>query len=231
MEEKEVLLYRAALELGAASATSIAKKADIQRTHFYDLADKLLSKGLLRQIAKGKQHVYEAADPSTLIEFQRERLEKLQDALPELKALFNTAGKKPKVFFYEGYAGIDLINEDMLQYKGEIIGFTTPRFASARSKHTGESFIKKRVMLGLRSRVIGEQSPEVEQFQKRDNEELRETRILSKEVFHSEIEIVLYGNRMAIVDYRSLFGLIIEGSDIVSAMKMIFELVWSRWNR
>src|SRR3989338_5528891 len=173
--DKEAAIYTAALELGEAGAAAIATKAGIQRTHFYDISEKLVGVGLLRRILKGKGHAYSPIEPEALFEMQKEKLRRLQEVLPEFKAIYNAAGNKPKISFYEGQSGIDHINEDTLRYKGEIIGFTTPRFATSRTKSTGPSFIKKRVALGKRSRVIGEDAPEIRELQKRDTEELRET--------------------------------------------------------
>ena len=52
--EKESALYIAGLELGTSTASAIAKRAGIQRTHFYDLSLKLINAGLLRRVSKGK---------------------------------------------------------------------------------------------------------------------------------------------------------------------------------
>lgn len=231
LNKKEAGLYVAALELGIASATPIAKKAGIQRTHFYDIAEKLIALGLMKQSARGKQKLFSAIDPEELFQKQKEKIKMLETALPELKALYNTAGQKPRVFYFEGRDGIDRINEDSLRHKGEIVGFTTPRFLAGHTRSTGKEFIRKRVALGRRSRVVGEDSPEIRELQAHDKEELRETRILSPSVLHSEIEIVMYGNKIAFVDYKEEWGLIIEGTEIASVLKMIFEIVWSRWER
>ncbi|MBI2047780.1 MAG: hypothetical protein HYT27_01440 [Parcubacteria group bacterium] len=229
LQEKESRIYVAALELGATSATDIARKAGVQRTHFYDIVEKLLAMGLMRQTAKGKHKLFSAANPEELLEVQKEKLKKLETVLPELKALYKTVGEKPRVFYFEGQTGIDQINDDSLRYKGEMVGFTTPRFVVGHTRSTGKEFIKKRVALGKHSRVIGENSPEIHELQSRDKSELRETRILSPDVFRSDIEIVIYGNKVAFVDYKEEWGLIIEGIQIVSVLKMIFEIVWSKW--
>lgn len=231
LEDKESAIYMAALELGTASAAAIAKKAGIQRTHFYDLSEKLLARGFLQKITAGKRNTFSAVDPSLLVEMEEERLKKLKEVLPEFKALYNTTGQKPRIMYFEGANGVDQINEDTLRYKGEMIGFTTPRFVMSHTRSTGATFIKKRVAIGKHSRVIGEDSPEVRDLQKRDKQELRETRILAPSVFSSAVEIILYGNRLAIVDYKHQWGFIIEGAEIVQAMKMIFEIVWGRWER
>lgn len=231
LTEKEVSVYVAALELGTTTAASIAKKAGIQRTHFYDISESLINAGFLQRVSKENKRLYSAADPETLIEIEEKKIEKLKQTLPEFKALYNTSGKKPRLTYYEGRSGIEQINEDTLRYKGEAVAFTTPRFVSFPSRSTGKTYIDQRIALGNRVRVIGEDAPEIHGLQERDKKELRETRVLSKDVFRSEIEIGIYGNKVFIIDYKEQFGFIIEDTEIARVMKMIFEIVWGRWEK
>ena len=127
---KETAVYMAALEFGVASASAIAKKAGIQRTNFYDLCPRLLGTGLLSRVSKGKKHFFMAIEPDALVEMQERKLSRLKKILPELNALHNTSGQKPKIFYYDGEDGLNLIYEDTLKYKGEILVFSTPRFFS-----------------------------------------------------------------------------------------------------
>ena len=225
LNKKEAKIYLASLELGVSGATDIAQKAGIQRTHFYDLTENLLNLGLLKQLNKGKKHFFYAVSPERLFKLQKERLAKLVRALPEFKALFNAQEKKPKIFYYTGKEGINHINNDTLQYKGEIVGFTTPRFVSAYKK-SGQ-YIAKRVSIGNKVRVIGEMSQEIMELKNKDKNELRETRILPKTIFTSDIEIGVYAHKIFIVDYKQEFGFIIESTTIASTIKMIFEIIWN----
>jgi len=226
LDEKESAVYSAALETGIATAQQIAKRARIQRTYFYDLSEKLLALGLLKQISRGKKRYFEAAEPEKLIEIQEEKLQELKNSLPQFKALQNTKGQKPKVYFFEGRSGIDQVNEDTLKYKGEILGFTTPRFVSVYEEKLSREYITKRKSLGVKVRAIGEVSREILKLQKRDKEELRETRMLPKDLYSSEVEIGMYGNKIFFANYKNQFGLIVEDSDISNTLKKIFELVW-----
>lgn len=229
LREKESAIYVAALELGTSTASAVAKRAGIQRTHFYDLSLKLINAGFLKRVSKGKKHLFTATEPDALVEMQENNLRRLRQMLPELKAIHNTSGQKPKIFYYEGEDGINLIYEDTLNYKGEILAFTTPQFFSEHIKNTGSEYIKKRIALGNNARVIGENAPAIREQQKRDTEELRETKILSPEIYSSEVDIGIYGNKIYVIDYKEQFGFILEGSEIASVMKMIFEIVWSKW--
>lgn len=226
LDEKESAIYLAALETGIATAREIAQKAGVQRTYFYDLSEKLLKTGLLQQISKGKKRYFQAAEPEKILEMQEERLKELRNALPELKALQNTKGQKPKVYFFEGRSGIDQVNEDTLKYKGDMVAFTTPRFVSADEEKLSREYIAKRKSLGIRVRVIGEVSLEMAKIKSRDKEELRETKMLPKDIFSSEVEIGMYGNKLYFTNYKDQFGLIIEDSEISKTLKNIFEIIW-----
>ena len=231
LTEKESSVYVAALELGTTTAAAIAKKAGIQRTHFYDISENLITAGFLQRVSKENKQLYTATDPETLIEIEEKKIEKLKQTLPEFKALYNTSGRKPRVTYYEGRSGIEQINDDTLRYKGDVTAFTTPRFVSFQSKSTGKAYIEQRIAMGNRVRVIGEDAPEIRDLQERDAKELRQTRILSSDVFHSEIEIGIYGSKVFIIDYKEQFGFIIEDTEIARVMKMIFEIVWGRWEK
>lgn len=231
LTDKESSVYVAALELGTTSAAAIAKKAGIQRTHFYDISESLINAGFLQRVSKDSKRLYSAADPEMLVEIEEKKIEKLKQMLPEFRALYNTSGKKPKVTYYEGRSGIEQINEDTLRYKGEAVAFTTPRFVSFPGGSTGKAYIERRVAMGNHVRVIGEDAPEIRGLQEKDAQELRKTRILSKNVFRSEIEIGIYGNKVFIIDYKEQFGFIIEDTEIARVIKMIFEIVWGRWEK
>lgn len=226
LNAKEARLYLAALELGPSAARMIAKKAGVQRTHFYDLSDRLIQLGFLKQSKRGKRRLFAAAEPDTLLEYQERRLRELKKTLPQLRSLFNTGGQRPAVSYYEGREGIDQINNDTLRYHGEMVGFTTPRFLTADQQRLSREYIRKRVALGNRVRILGELCPEILELKKRDKTEFRETRILPRELYSSEVEVAIYGNKVYVADYREEFGLIIEGSEIANTLKRIFEIVW-----
>ena len=227
IERKEAEVYIASLELGTASAAQIADKAGVFRTYFYEIADKLISEGLLKQIKKGKKHYFTATSPQELIKLQEYKLEELRNALPQLEAIHNIKDEKPKVYYFEGRKGIDEINNDTLRYKGELLGFTTPKFLTADKNKLGNDYIARRVATGKKARVIGEMCQEILDRKKNDKKELREIKLLPANLFHSEIELGIYANKVYIANYAAEFGMIIEDKNTADAMKQIFELVWN----
>lgn len=227
LNKKEATIYLATLELGEASAIDITKKAVIQRTYFYDLSRRLIALGLLRQVKKGKKRFFSALEPDRLLDLEEKKLRDLKKALPQLKSLFNTKGQKSKIFYYDGLEGIRQIINESLSFNGEVLFFETPHIVALDQQKLLKEYIKKRVALGIKARVIGEVSPEIINMKTRDKNEMRETRILPKEIFNSDVEIAIYGNRIYIVDFKDKFGFIVEDSNIAHVLKKLFEIVWN----
>ncbi len=223
LDKRQWRLYRAALELGMASAKDIAKKAGIQRTYFYDLSKKLLDMGLLKREVHGKRQVFVPLEPGALVAIQRERLEKIEQALPELRALYNTAGSKPKVLFYEGEDGIKAIFEEMVRARSGIDLFYSPKFLDWK---WGNEILKKRIGRQIRLRAIAEASAQTMYIKKKDPDELREMRLLPRELYQSNIQICIYGNKVAIIDFAQ-YGLVLEDSNVAQTLSMVFNIVWS----
>ncbi len=226
LTEREGTVYLAMLELGNATASAIATKTGIQRTYVYDLIEKLLQLGFVRELKEERKGTFVAVEPDRLVEVQKERLHRLERALPEFKALQNSQAQKPRVLYFAGREGIKHIHEETRRYHGEIVAFSTPYFYTMEERKRSKEYIKQRLAQHIPIRIIGEVSQEMIDAQQRDRQELRETRILPKEWYSSNVDIVLYAANVAVIDYRKQFGFIIEGSEFADVMKMIFELVW-----
>lgn len=226
LKEKEIDIYLSAMELGTGSAQEIAKRAGIKRTYFYDVSQQLIKRNLLFQTYRAKKKYYSAANPEKLFENEKNKIQKLEKAIPYLKSIYNTSGIKPKIRFYDGIEGLKEIDDNTLKHKGEILVFSTPKFIDRSVEKITRDYIKKRVEARVPVRVIIPVSNEALEMQKRDKEELRETRMIPQTLFSSDVRIGIYGNEIFIVNHKEKFGLIIESGDIAKPLKMIFELIW-----
>jgi sugar-specific transcriptional regulator TrmB len=219
-------IYLACLELGLSTASQIAKKADIARPYFYDLVPELINQGYIFQTIHGKKKYYSALDPEKLKEKEMEKLRIIEEALPELKSIHNQSHGKPRVLFYEGRAGLNEVYNDTLKHKGEIIAFITEKFLLADGKQLSKDYIDRRIKIKNTARVIGPISKELAELKSRDKEELRQTKMLPRNIFTSDVEIGVYENKVDFINFNKEFGLIIENKEIADAMKRIFEIVW-----
>ena len=73
LSQKEASVYIATLELGEASPVStIAKKAEVNRTTTYDILETLVQKGIVITSTHKKYKFYRAQPPEKLIAYLKE---------------------------------------------------------------------------------------------------------------------------------------------------------------
>lgn len=230
LQNKEDDVYLACLELGQAGVSEIAIKANIKRTTTYDVLANLMRKGLVGQTQKGKKRLFYAEEPEKLSKLLEEKQSKLQEVMPILKSLHNTAGEKPKIRYYEGKDGLKEVYRDTLNYQGELLAFVTENII----KHLGQDFayeyIKKRQKAKITVRAIAPDTEEMQEYKKNDKEFIKQTRLVPKNKFPFTIEMNIYGNKLAFMSFKEEMGIIIESNEIANNTRLLFELAWKGAN-
>ena len=87
LSKMEAEMYTLLLPLGDVPMAELTKTADRHPQVVYRLVDQLVSKGLVSTSTKRHRKYVQAVDPKVLEQMQASKLEKLREALPELKAL------------------------------------------------------------------------------------------------------------------------------------------------
>src|SRR3989339_846893 len=96
LSDKETALYMACLKTGPSGASELAKTTGIQRTHIYDLAEKLADKGFLTQTRKEDKKIFAARSPEEILAVKRIELKKFADSIPELEKLARQKNNRKK---------------------------------------------------------------------------------------------------------------------------------------
>lgn len=115
LEEKEAKVYLALLQLDEATATIISEKTNLDRTLIYQLANKLIEKGLVSYIIKNNVRYFSAANPKKLLQDLKEKEEEVRKAMPELINLTKIKEEETKVEIYRGKEGLKTILKDILR--------------------------------------------------------------------------------------------------------------------
>ncbi len=102
----EIKIYLALLELGSASAGEVLEQAEIQNSVFHFCVNKLISKGLVSYISKGKSKIYSAADPENFLLYLKDKEDELKKLLPELKERQASIKDKSEVELFAGIKGV-----------------------------------------------------------------------------------------------------------------------------
>jgi sugar-specific transcriptional regulator TrmB len=102
----EVIVYIALLEEGPSTAGAILKKAKIQNSVFHFNINRLIEKGLVSYVKKGKVKIYQAADPDNFMVYLKDKESQVAKLLPELKAKQSIAKERQEVELFQGTKGI-----------------------------------------------------------------------------------------------------------------------------
>ncbi|QQG45593.1 MAG: hypothetical protein HYW89_01565 [Candidatus Sungiibacteriota bacterium] len=230
LSEKEAKVYLAALRLGPATAADLARHAGVNRATTYVVIEKLKKEGLASSYGRGKKTYFSPEPPEqlkNLFALQEQRLragfKDVQKIFPELKKIYESAGERPLVRFFEGKEGSAAVRADILRSKPKVLDEIIPLIEEVKLSEKDKTALKK-LRVPRRAIYTSRKSspalPPEEKFFKR--------KLINHGDFPVETEIVLYGNKAALLALKKRFtGIIIEDEVIVKTLKLIFEMLWN----
>jgi len=234
LSEKEVAVYLASLELGPATAQQLAKHSKILRSTTYVQIESLMKKGLMSTYEQDKKTLFAPESPAGLKRLLQEqqraveaKAEDLNTLLPNLIRMFESAGERPVVRFFEGKEGIESVREEALQVKSKelLVIYSYEKFREIFSKEELASYSKRRIESKIQSRIIYTHVEEPEPNY--SPLPLAEVQFLSPEVLNVKSDVLIYDNRVAfIVLDKTLHSVVIESNSIAATMRGIFEYFW-----
>ncbi len=236
LNEKEIAVYLALVELGPSPVRVIAQKSKINRGTSYDILKALQSQGLVSFFdTKSRQH-FVAEPPEKLVSAVEEKQESLallkkqiQKDLPELKSIFEKNGGRPMVKMYEGLRGVKTILEDVLGSVSAskekvyyVYSSSTVRknVYEAMPSFTDERIAKKirvkTIALGSGGKVFGLDE--------------RKWMALPEEGLKPVYEMIYAGKvaHISLDNSANPVGVVIEDREIFETQKMIFEFNWGK---
>lgn len=230
LDDKEIKFYLAALELGAAPVTAVANRAGVTRTNGYDLLQRLEKRGLLAQInsEEGVRQVV-PSDPGVLIrDWERTRV-MLNDLVPELRSLFNSSPRKPRIKFHEGVDGIQRAIWAHLECRSKLLLgiLSMQELMEVPGSAWMDKFIAERVRRGIRLEVVRSHSRETKTVWPASADEMRELRYappgvdLGMTVYISD-EMVTY-----VSSKSENYALTIESLELASLQKALLQSLWA----
>jgi HTH-type transcriptional regulator, sugar sensing transcriptional regulator len=235
MTSKEAKLYLKLLELGTAGANVLAKSISENRTSAYSLLQAMIRKGFVSFVVKNGVKYFSATNPQLLIGHYFEEAKQLKEVLPELMAITNKYGQKPKITFYEGVEGIKQICETLLQVPDSVresfMGINSKTIHPEIKRYFEEDFIDRRIGLGIKYRgIITGYIPMGTKHAETEKSQLRELKYVDPKKFPIKIHIDIFPeNKVALYSYNKdeMMGVIIEHESFYITMKTAFKLAWA----
>jgi len=122
LTEGEIRIYDALLELGESTRTEIAKKSGISPSKIYDVANRLLEKGIISSVKKNGVLHFSAANPERIndfLELKEKEIWKEKDIvgqiLPSLLLKYQKTKDETDVEVFYGWEGMKTVFDDIIK--------------------------------------------------------------------------------------------------------------------
>lgn len=230
LSKNESEIYLALLDLGPSSISKISEKTSIHRPLIYKALPELLEKKLVSQTQKGKSILYVAEPPNRLESIFDELKFSFFELLPDLEDTYSSNNKKPKIRFLEGKDGTKRVFDDVVRSLNK--GDTFYRYTSNENGEEKKDKYVPRIYWTMRdSKKLERQVITNIQTLKKKTEKLdRFVRVMPEEdgAFDYNVTQVIYGDRVAFIDYNSETAMIIESKVIAEFQKHIFKSFYKK---
>ena len=231
LSEKQSAVYTALLQLGRASAYSIATKSGLKKPTTYVILDELIKKALVARVPREKKQQYIARPPEEAFAVAQEKLDLAKQKLPELLAMTKGEATKVNAIYFEGIEGLKKTMEYGFKETAgkELVGFY------ATSEHTpkelSDYFLvwnERRIKFGIPMRGIAPEHASLKDYRDTDAAFKRVFKSVPYDQYSSHIAIDVSGQYVRIHDYKNLQGVVLENAEVAKTVKEIFEMLWQR---
>ncbi len=228
LSDKEAMIYLYILANTSTGASEIEKGTGVGRTYIYDIAEKLIDKGFLRQSQKEKKKVFIAVSPKELLSNQKKLLSDFENNLKALEELEKKDLQKPEIVYYSGKKELASMMENFISRSidKEAVAFSDDSFYTVEQGEHQEKEINKRLKQGVFFRALAPMSIAVIKSKKRDKEENRETRMLPRDGFDLKVMLGAHGSKTVVVNYKKDFAFVVEDKDLADTVKELFNFIW-----
>jgi hypothetical protein len=209
-----------------------------------NVLDKLCERSVVRKLYKRNTQYYRCENPASLITHledrmkeDRQNVERVEETLPQLNALYRKDSVIPKVKYFEGQKGVVEAFNHSLFVDGieEILFFTSYSFINNKFilKNDDDFYIPLRIKKGIKMRVLVGTHRNLDPRKKyNDATELRERRYIP-EGYAMPGNLHIYGNFVVYfsgTDSEQM-AVLIESTMMAQTMRALFEFMWKQCKR
>ncbi|MDR0281837.1 MAG: helix-turn-helix domain-containing protein [Candidatus Peribacteria bacterium] len=234
--EREAKVYLAGLSLGSAPGSTIARHAGEKRVTVYAILKELIKRGIFTSVIRDEITYFSPISPEQLAYIYEEKYKTLKEKLPELTAIMETVGNKPKMRYFEGVEGIKHLYNNSLETPEPVFAFLSDGNINPKLQHyLNKEFAQKRIKKQIFASVIvsKEKSGNYLQTLKISKMMQKYTSIktVKKDIFTFEGEIILYGGNSilcALYSDEEMIGYSLQSKQLYKMLKGIFDFIWKK---
>lgn len=227
IDEKMGKIYLFLLEHGRAPISDIAKFTGIHRVEIYRKLPYLLELWLIKEVPIGKRKFYLATSPQKLEDMIVQAQENSERVIEDLIDKYGFIEKRPHVFYSEWVRSITAVFEDILTSlrPGEVFYRISSEIDVEKANtYLPKNYREKRDKKWLERYVIESHKTST---QKKSRPE-REVAIMPQgyDQFDENVQMIIYGRKVAYVDYNSESAITIENTKIANFQKKLFKALF-----
>ncbi len=226
---EESSIYLSLLETGPASISDIVRKVGLHRPTVYKMLPALIDRGLVSVMPKGKYKVYVAESPEKVERLFTELEDDFNSEIHAMHESYSTRGKKPLVTFSEGDKAIRETFSDVVHSlkKDDVYYRYSSALSLARKKFLPKDYRYQRDFKGLERYVITDEASRRNTTIKKLGKKIKFIPN-DQDLFGLNVSQIIYGNKVAIIDYNSKTVVTIDNPMIAEFQKRVFKLLYAK---
>jgi predicted transcriptional regulator len=232
----EAKTYLALLELGSTTAGPIIEKSGVARSFIYNILNSLIEKGLVSYVLKDGTRIYQAAEPSRIVDYMQTRKEqleknqeKIQALLPKLMLLQSSA-PTTAVSVFAGFKGIQTCFERYqlkLKKGDEYLCYGAYPIQEEKYHTYWKKHHKERIKEGITCRMLFNQGTARSIMLNRNSYKGCDTRYMPT-ALKTPAWFYIYADVVGIfLQSRSPVAIEIVNEEIATTFRQYFEEFWS----
>ena len=233
LPDKAARIYLALLRHPRLSVAEISRETGIKRPTCYEYLDTLIARDFVIRVPIGRRTLFSPVEPKKVLANQRRRTAAFELCVGQMARVHDAAIHKPKVAFYQGKREIKGIYEDVFRTVGDAYSiFPAEAFFESFTTQDYDEFDKELSVHALTSRdlmVHDRYFKRICEIRKKNGGDRKHTKRLPPD-FKSNVDVVIYSQKVALISLKDLSALVIENSDIAELFKNIHNFLWKHAN-
>lgn len=234
LSEKEARVYLTVLELGTSIASTIARRAELNRVTTYTILEELRKSGIANETTKEGVKYYSVISPDILLKQLEQKYESFKDKVPELLALAEKFGKdKTKIQYFEWIIWVKQVFNDFTNSTVANKSFLWSIMDSEVRDllvEVADDYVKMRVKKKIPFlRILSDvENADMEQEKKWDKKYFRQTILIDKFPYPIKADITLYWpNKTAFImrENKKPYAVIISNEKMYQSILAIFDYI------
>lgn len=230
----QAVVYMSLIKFGKASANELIRDTKLHKKVVYENIEKLIDKGLAGYVVENKKRIFQATNPSNLVEIFNEKIaqseKKKKQAVKiakEIESISKSGKPKQEAIIYRGVQGIRTFYKELVKQGKDYVVFGAPgKSIDIMEEHFWLNFVLKKNEKRIKAKVLFNQS--IKEYGNKIKDKYTQVKYFDKD-FEPNTETNIQGNRVAIIvwsDEPILF--LIDDKFVADSYLKYFNEMWKK---